>query len=254
MTLSDETLMAYVDGELDEKARVEVEAAMRANPDIAARVARHQALRKRVRLAFERVVDEPVPERLVAAVREFPIVTTRENNVIPLRRRKPPRKWSWLEWTSMAASVAAGVVLTLLFVGHSAVEPITSRDGHLFASGSLARALSNQLAGRVDTASASAPVQIGLSFRDKGGRYCRTFALRDASALAGLACHSGDQWRLEVLARGDYRADSAAAQYRPAASSMPKPILQSVEDRISGEALDAKAEAAAKDSGWTATR
>ena len=37
MTPSEETLMAYVDGELDERARVEVEAAMLANPDIAAR-------------------------------------------------------------------------------------------------------------------------------------------------------------------------------------------------------------------------
>jgi anti-sigma factor RsiW len=252
MTLSDETLMAYVDGELDEHARGEVEAAMLSNPDIAARVARHQALRKRVHFAFERVVDERVPDRLVAAVRGAP-APTRENNVIPLRRKQSRQHWSWPEWTSIAASLGAGAVLSFLFMHYSDVQPITSRNGRLFANGALAQALSDQLAGTQSATAAGSPrtpVQIGVSFRDKSGDYCRTFALSDASALAGLACHSGGGWRVEVLARGEHGAD-AAAQYRPAASSMPKPILESVEDRIAGEPLDARGEAAAKDRGWT---
>jgi len=240
--------MAYVDGELDEQARVEVEAAMLANPDIAARIARQQALRKRVRLAFERIVEEPVPDRLLAAATATPL---RTGNVIPLRR-KEPGKWSWPEWGSMAASLAAGVVLAVLVGRYSNVEPIRSRDGRLFAGGALAQALSEQLAG-TPTAATAAPVHIGVSFRDKSGNFCRTFALRDASPLAGLACHSGDRWRLEVLARVAEDSDSGAAGYRPAASSMPKPILQSVEDRIAGEPLDTRAEAAAKENGWQAT-
>lgn len=244
MTPSDETLMAYVDGELDEQARVAVEAAMLADPDIAARVARQQALRKRVRLAFARVVEEPVPERLLSAATAAPLRTA---NVIPLRRRQTPR-WSWPEWGSMAACLAAGVVLTLTFVRFAAVEPITSRSGSLFANGALARALSGQLA----SIQAAAPVHIGVSFRDKTGSYCRTFALQETSPLAGLACHSGDRWRLEVLARSTEAPDSGAANYRPAASAMPKAVLQAVEDRIAGEPLDARAEAAAQAGGWQA--
>jgi hypothetical protein len=244
MTPSDETLMAYVDGELDQRARVEVEAAMRANPDIAARVARQQALRKRVRLAFERVAEEPVPERLVAAARAAS-APVRANNVIPLRRGEP-RKWSWPEWSSMAASLAVGAALSLLFVGHSG--PITSRSGHLFASGALAQALSDQLTSTQANVPA-APVRIGVSFRDKSGNYCRTFALREAGSFAGLACRSGDAWQLDTVARSEESADGAAG-YRQAASSLPKPILQSVEDRIAGEPLDTRAEAAAQANGW----
>ena len=251
MTPSEETLMAYVDGELDERARVEVEAAMLANPDIAARVARQQALRKRVHLAFETVLDERLPDRLVAAARGMS-APARENNVIPLRRRSSsPRRWSWPEWGSIAASLAAGAVFSAIFLRYSPDEPITSHNGRLFANGVLAQALSDQLAGKQAGASgnSAAAVQMGISFRDKKGDYCRTFALRDASALAGLACHSGDGWHVDVLARGASVAD-AAAQYRPAASSMPKPILQSVEDRIAGEPLDARGEAAAKARDW----
>jgi hypothetical protein len=250
MMPSDETLMAYVDGELDEQAREEVEAAVLADPDIAARLARQQALRKRVRLAFARVLEEPVPDRLVATARAHS-EPQRPSNVVPLRR-KESRKWSWPEWSAMAASVAAGAVLSLLFVRSSNMEPIMSGPGGLFATGRLAQALSDQLASAPDSRVEGAGVQIGVSFRDKNGDYCRTFSVHDSSALAGLACHSGERWRLDVLARAAGGADTSTTQYRPAASSLPRPILQSVEERIAGEPLDARAEAAAKAAGWKA--
>jgi hypothetical protein len=237
--------MAYVDGELDEQSRGEVEAAMRENPDIASRVALQQTLRERVHLAFASVADEKVPDRLIAAARGSS-TSSRQGNVVPLRR-KSARQWSWPEWTSIAASLGAGAILSFLFLRHSPVEPITARNGQLFANAALAQALSNQLA----STQGSARVRIGVSFRDKSGDYCRTFALSDASALAGLACHDGDGWRLETLARTPSGANASAAQYRQAASPIPKSILDSVADRIAGDPLDAQGEAAAKGKGWT---
>jgi hypothetical protein len=72
--------------------------------------------------------------------------------------------------------------------------------GQLLARGALSRALSTQLA---SDQSPSAAAQIGVSFRARGGTYCRTFALRDAHSqdrtLAGLACHERDTWQIEVL-------------------------------------------------------
>jgi len=243
MTPSEETLMAYVDGELDEQARSEVEAAIRANPEVAARVARQQALRQRVHLAFARVAAEKVPDRLVAAARGAS-ASSGESNVVPLRR-KSARQWSWPEWGSIAASLGAGAVLSILLLRHSDGGLVSSRNGQLFANGVLAQALSGQLASTQGRAS----IQIGVSFRDKRGDYCRTF--NDAKSLAGLACRDGDRWRLDVLARNTGGGDSASAPYRPAASSIPSPILQSVEDRIAGDPLDAQGEAAAKSQGWT---
>ncbi len=244
MTLSEETLMAYVDGELDAPARAEVEAAMLANPDVAERVARHEALRNRVHHAFQGTLEEPVPERLLSAVRAAP-ASARASNVVPLRRKQPHR-WSWPEWGSIAASLIVGFLVSVLFLRYSDVEPVTSRNGRLYASGKLAQALSSQLA---STQSASAPVQIGVSFHARAGGYCRTFALRDQNAAAGLACRDGEKWRVDVLARNENGA-STAGQFRPAASSMPKSVVQSVEDRIAGEPLDARSEAAAQQGNW----
>jgi anti-sigma factor RsiW len=69
VSISDEDLMAYADGELDTKTRAQVEEAMAADPQIARRVAEHKALRHRLRSSYDKVLDEPVPDRLVAAAR-----------------------------------------------------------------------------------------------------------------------------------------------------------------------------------------
>ncbi len=244
MTPSEETLTAYVDGELDARTRAEVEAVMRSNPDVAARVAHHEALRNRVHQAFQGTLQEPVPERLLAAVRALP-ASRRPGNVVPLRR-KQPRRWSWPEWGSIAASLIVGILVSALFMRRSDVEPVTARAGQLYANGVLAQALSSQLA---STQPASAPVQIGVSFHARTGGYCRTFALHDPNAAAGLACRDGEQWRVDLLARSQDAA-GAGGGFRPAASSMPKSVLQSVEDRIAGEPLDARAEAAAQQRSW----
>ena len=67
MTIDDETLMAYADGELAPEQRARVEQAMRDDPRVAAAVERHLALRSDVFAAFAGVLDEPVPERLQPA-------------------------------------------------------------------------------------------------------------------------------------------------------------------------------------------
>jgi hypothetical protein len=244
MTFSDEILMAYADDELDPATRAAVEAAMAADPDIARQVARHRAMRGKLRTAYDEVLDEPVPDRLIAIARTAPAVR-RQGNVIPLRRKSAPR-WSWPQWGSIAASLVVGAIVGQLMLRSSAVGPITARNGQLLASGVLSHALSSQLAS--DQAPA-APVQIGVSFRSKSGDYCRTFVLRDKSALAGLACRDRDEWRLHVLAQNEPEG-THEGQYRPAGSAMPRAVVQAVDEQIAGEPLDAHAEATARSKDW----
>ena len=45
---------------------------MRENPEIERRVARHRALRERIKLAYSAELSEPVPERLQTAARRAP--------------------------------------------------------------------------------------------------------------------------------------------------------------------------------------
>ncbi len=239
--------MAYADGELDAATRAAVEAAMADDPQLAQRVARHQRLRTRLSGAFDPVLDEPLPERLLNTVRSAP-ANARADNVVPLQRpRASAPRWSWPQWGAIAASLVAGALLAPLLLRPPADAALSTREGQVLAGGVLSRALSEQLASRQ---SRDAPVQIGVSFRARDGEYCRTFMLRDKSALAGLACHNHGSWRLQLLTAAASPVTAPGA-YRPAAAALPPAVMRAADELISGEPLDANAEAAARGRHWS---
>jgi hypothetical protein len=147
---------------------------------------------------------------------------------------------------SIAASLVVGIIIGQAMLHNSGSTTVISRDGQLLASGVLAHALTTQLASAQTDQN---PVQIGVSFKSKAGDYCRTFTLHESTTLTGLACRQHDDWRVQVLAQTT-PAQSGGA-YRQAASEIPKSIVQTVDDIIAGDPLDAHAEAAARDKSWS---
>lgn len=254
MNYDDEILMAYADGELDEARRAEIAAAIEKDPELARRVAQHRALRTEVAGAFATVLDQSVPDRLSSAARGGRAAADNQAARVPA----PPRgnvvqfpsrgarttgpAWRGREWTAMAASLVLGGLITWQFMARSAGD-LATEGGAVVARGELAEALDSQLASQQ---AADAAVSIGLTFRSGAGVYCRSFVSR-AAGTAGLACHEGGQWRIAVtqsveIDTGDIRQ----------AATLPPAVLQAIESRISGEALDAGGEQAARDSGWRA--
>jgi len=194
---------------------------------------------------FDKTLEEPVPQRLIDTARGVPSVR-REGNVIPLRRKTPPRN-AWPRWVGLAASLIVGVIIGQALLRGPQAGPITAaRDGRLIANGVLAQALSEQLA---STQSAQAPVHLGVSFKAKNGDYCRTFSMHEPTALAGLACRDHDEWHVQALTQTT-APESGSSTYRPAASEIPKSVMQAVEENISGDTLDANAEQQAREKGW----
>jgi hypothetical protein len=242
MTFSDETLNAYVDGELDAATRAALEAAMATDSQLAPRIARQRALRAQVRAAFAPVLTEPVPERLLASVRGAP---GRAGNVVAFHARPRPR-WSWPQWGAMAASLIVGVLLGPLLLRPSAPQaPLETSGGRVLASGALAGALSQQLA---SSQPPGAPVAIGVSFRARSGGYCRTFLLREAQPLAGLACRAGPAWQVVALAQSELPGTGSG--YRQAGSALPPAVSRTLDELILGEPLDAAGETTARAAGW----
>jgi len=244
MTFSDETIMAYVDRELDDATRAALEVAIATDADLAERVARERRLRARLHSKFDPVLTEPIPERLLAAA-QGTVAKERTDNIIGLKRI-PAGHWSWRQWSAVAASLVLGVLIAPLLRHQPSEGALGLRDGEVLASGALDRALSKQLASTQD---ANSPVHVGISFLARNGGYCRAFLLRDKSAVAGLACREGESWRLQVLAATDL-GTSGSGEYQLAASSLPPAIEQSVNALIVGDPLDAKGEAAARGKDW----
>jgi len=140
---SEETLMAYVDGELDAAARAQVAGAIAADPQIARRVAAHEALRGRLRATFDEVLEEPVPPQLISLVHLRANAPTRGQLLQFPGKRTPQRAW-W-QWSSLAASFVLGALVWQFASRLYAPGPLSESHGEFVASGALARALSGQL-------------------------------------------------------------------------------------------------------------
>lgn len=241
MNWSDASLMAFVDGELDAAERDELLRALAADAALRSRVDALRTQRERVAAAFAPVLDEAVPDRLaglLATGSAAPTTTVVDLAAARSARAAPRRAMlGWEAWGGMAASVVLGVAIGTQF---TSADPALGLHGErLVAGGAIEQALSGQLAGAGD-----GPVAVQLSFVDRSGAYCRTFSTR---VLAGLACRDDGRWAVQTLTAAE---PAAAGAMRQASSSLPRAVLDAVDQRIAGDALDAERERQARDRGW----
>jgi hypothetical protein len=246
MRFTDETLMAYADGELDATTRNAVELAMRADPVVAARVKQHIALRNEVFRAFAGTLDEQVPPRLRQVVQSAKVVQLDSARAAKKSVVEVPRRWSWPEWGAIAATLVVGVLAGSLGLnslrGETQLASAAGGSGTVVAHGALDGALTRQLA---SAQPAAGIVKIGVSFVSRDGQYCRSFAM---GAAAGLACRGDGEWKIPVLVESGASGEGA---YRQAGSAMPAAVLEAIDARAAGSSLDAKAEQAAAQRGWS---
>jgi anti-sigma factor RsiW len=246
--------MAFADGELDDATRQIVEAAERDDPDVRRRLAAHRQLRARLQTAFAATLDEPVPERLLTAVRKpaapvAPVIRLADHRAA--KTGAAARKFSisaWSAFGSLAASILVGLGLGYA-VWRGPDELLkTSSDGSVVASGTLAKTLSTELAAQRPS---DRVATIGLSFLAKSGAYCRTFSLSSGQPGAGLACRDGERWRIHLLAPAA-NDGSAGSEYRTAGSNDSPQLRSLIESEIQGEPLTREGEEAARRAGWRA--
>jgi hypothetical protein len=276
MRFSEETLMAYADGELDADTRAAVEAAMAEDADLADAVAlqienRH-ALQAKLHAAFDGALNEALPMRLLDAAQAppdgAPLSRARRSDDEPgipadagihpalpsaasvtdlsaTREAKQATRtrWSAPQWGAIAASLIVGVIVGGTVPNRDDTAFVIER-GRMTARAELDTALSTQAGGAIDR---DTGIQIGVSYLAKNGDYCRTFTLKDGQVLAGLACRRNSQWSIDALT--PTKAD-ASGTYRMANANVPALILGLVEDTIAGDPLDAEQEAYARNRGW----
>lgn len=247
MNWSDETLMAFADGELDTVQHAQVEGALVADAALRQRVAAIQLQRERLAAAFATVLAEPVPDRLARLLQAAPAAAAPVINLAEVRAKRERSRYrpSWAQWGGMAASVLLGVLLGTQLDRNAADPAIGLHQGRLLAGGVIERALTGQLASEPV---ADAPVAVQVSFVGKDGNYCRTFS---TAAMAGLACQEGGQWTVQNLAAVE---SGPQGEVRQAATALPRAVLDAVDQRIVGAALDKGGEQTAREQGWRRVR
>lgn len=253
MSFSDETLMAYADGELDDAIRLAVEEAMRHDASLVRRVAR---LRERRDTQFVEQLSSHGRARQSGKVVQLATVRAQRVAAQQAARKAAKRRWGWLEWSALCLVMVLGLAAGRFGLAHwqprwlngeAETATLASRNGALLAQGRLDAALSQQMGGAVPS---EGDVRIGLSFLSREGGYCRSFTLVGASQdLVGIACRASEEWRIPVLVQ-NARPLPAMGTYRMAGTEMPTALLEAIDQRIVGGMLDTRAEIEALRRNW----
>jgi len=250
MTVTPETLMAYVDGELppDEARRVAAEIA--SDPKLSAYVEQQKRLSAQLQSAFAPIIEQEIPARLERAVWDTRL-PAETNFATPLLARL---RAIWSEQTSRAGrtwipagAMAGGIVLGVLLAGSFGMGAMMRSDGGpLIAQGELAQTLTTALASEQNTPTEA---RVGVSFVSKDGAFCRSFVTQGDSrgALAGIACRDNGNWRITALSATESRSPS---DFATAGADMPQAVRSALNAMIAGDPLDADQERAARNQGW----
>jgi anti-sigma factor RsiW len=270
--ISDEKLMAYADGELSDDERRQVSAAIRRDPELAARVQAFVVTGMALARVYDSVLDAPIPQRLLMEISRARPGIAPKRRTAPLLRLTPGvaavRRFLathfapvWTMSAVPALSVALLVGAVFGFVAHRALLPaapkqdsiVTLRDTRLVASGKLHAALETAASGTVVLVSSKGERAVTftplLTFRSHTQEWCRNYELTQGPnhRFVGVACRNSDgDWRVELNTAA--RARATTGGFAPAQGS---PVLDAVMARmIAGDIIGKADEARLINSRW----
>lgn len=277
--ISDETLMAYVDGELSPTETAAIDARLATDPALQTRLEPFAATRRKLAEAFDPILSDPVPESLIAAIRNAPAP-------IAAKAHRPastlstggirrildafaatlfPGGLPLATAASVALLVSAGAMGGWL-AGQSQTSPAAEADLIAAAGGGLAAA--GQLAAALESAPSLSPAALQAqmqtaavmplnTFRTKASGLCREYRIHAAAGKpdhAGLACRTEEgTWRVAVHVETPKQEANGApgASYGTASGSPGNPAVDAVIDTlIAGDVLGPDEERTLRENGW----
>ena len=270
VSIQEETLLAYVDGELPPDEAAEVAAVLERDPAAAALAEQFREASRLLAAAYDQPMREPVPQRLIDAVEgSRPAGDATVLPWTPRRQRTPAARRYALPLAAsvaLAVGLAGGFGLSGLWPPGPGAAPAITAAG-LTATATFQQALETAASGVPviweSTGGAVAEVMPLLTFhegdgRDGDGRYCREYQTTVAGAAAtdvafGIACRQeGGGWRSRLVVAGPAvdpgTPDSA---FVPATGEAPGADFRAFVDALVGDSVVAPdTERRLLSSGW----
>ena len=257
MTIDDETLTAYIDGELSADRMAEITAHLENSPELAKRAERMRLADKLFTQASHAIDSKPMPAEILTMLEAFPenkdkSAEDQKITRLPFKGQQTVSRapvWQM----AMAASVALFIGLG---AGRGLMTPSTSETAPQVI-------LAQQTAGIIGPGNAlfdilekqpgTSPVAINgtgnttvtpiMTFRS-GDTYCREFDVMTAgSSTRNIACRTENTWIVKLSVGADGHMPSDNSQYQTASQADNPVITAMILDLIDGDALDAGHEA-----------
>jgi hypothetical protein len=268
--VSDETLMAYADGELSTEETRQLDALLDKSPELRARLEPFALTGSSLADVFDQPMREPVPERLLALIEGHksskpPRTASASSPVIPgevtsflNRALAAAREFLLPDGLPLGGAVAATALLIAVgtggyLAGRSGGEDIQAmaalKDGVLVAGGALHTTLERVPSGAEGNTGVEGlrivPIQ---TFHDRTARVCREYEMvnKAGKRFGGIACRVGEgAWQVAVHSK------IGGANGYATASEAQSPTLSAARTGLmSGTYLSAAEEDALRASGW----
>lgn len=241
MTITDETLSAFLDGELGPLEAAAVEAAIKADPALALRLKSLEAATRQFADAVRAIDGAPMPISVET------LLKSKADNVVQFKKRRPEAP-KWLVPAAMAATLAAIVVAGGILGRTPGVDAgaFAVAAGPVDPRSVLHRAL-EQSPSAEDYSARGGSVRLVATFRIAGGALCREFvAVANSTAARAVACRGDRRWTVKIAAED---SSAAGGGYQPA-SGPAGAISAYVDGAIRGDALGPDEESALIKAGW----
>lgn len=266
VTIPDEMLMAYADGELTDTERHALEKVLSQDTLLRERLEPFVETRLRLAYAFDHVLHEPVPDRLVAAIAVSAARPQLAAEAVPSWRERMrdaiadalaatfPNGLTPLVATSAAALLVVGGAAGWIG-GHALKAPgmIAVTDQGLVARGALATALETLPSGVASADATHGTVTPVLSFRSRADSICREYRIHGTASapdFAGLACRGADgAWHV-ALHTETPKPNGGIGPYQTATSASVPAVDALTGSLISGDAFGRDDEAALLSGRW----
>lgn len=247
MTLTDDQLSAFLDGELPPLELKRIAALIDADAALRRRIEALALPDRLIAGAYSAIDAAPIPAAVTALLADPG--DDREDVVVPMRRRAPTTP-AWSLPLAASLALAAGIGLGLA-ISSPRNAPASVLASSIDAKSALYAALETRPSGDAVTLGAGETATLILSF-DRGAQgVCREFALAgEGEATRAVACRKDGEWRIA------FAASEAPADQDGTYGTASSPVSAAFESAISAlgadRVIEPSAEASLIKSGWAA--
>ncbi len=236
MTVTDEKLSAYIDGEL---ALDEIEAinnALKSDAALAARLAELKRPDRLIAAAYGEIDKEPMSEAIMDLLRPEAGDggTAIGGNIVrfPLSLMRAPQKWAMPLAASVALAIGVGVGVQLTSDNGPERRENILLAGVIEAASPIHQALDSVPSSETYSLNGASVTPV-LTFKSKEGDYCREFLVAsDAVTSRAVACRMNDQWAVQFAMVSDRNMDPDSFS---TASTAASPAFDSFVDELMGD-------------------
>lgn len=257
MTFTDETLSAFIDGELTDAEMDRIAKALADNPEIATRLELLRSADNWTTDQFDAIEDIPVRSETNELLDRLAVQLAKEarqGNVTPLPTPKAARTWA-------PAAVAASLALAVGFSAGTLVPSGQPGEAVLQASLSSEIGPEHPYFAALETTPSMAGSRIAevgtqiltplASFKNKQGQYCREFGLKSANhASFNLACKDDQTWTVVASVMADTSPTEGVEGYVPASGQSASLLDDLIREQMEGDLLSPEDEAALIKQAW----